>query len=158
MVGITSSEQTFIRSHSLVMWHCFELSTEVTFLCKFVPSGVLQTLLESPSSHNLAQSALGEKATAHKSIKWEIQEREDLWGLSLWSHQSRTFLAMLLRRVSETYSASSSHTNILLVWVSSFHMVVKDGYLATWVLVRFEIEACRRQGREDQELPLDLPG
>lgn len=77
--------------------------------------------------------------------------------LSLWSQQSKTFLALLLRRISGTYITSSFHINIL-VWVSAFRMVEKGEYLATWVLVRFEIEACKRQGREHQELLLDCLG
>lgn len=143
-LGLHHQNKLSSVQHSLVLWHYFELSMEVMLLCKFAPSGVLQTLLETASSHSLPQGALGEKATAPKNIKWKIQELEDLCRLSLWNHQSRTFLAMLLQRVSGTYSTSSSHINILLFWVSLFHMVVKDRYLFTWVLVKFEMEACRR--------------
>lgn len=143
---------------SLVIWHYFVLSEEVMLLCIFISSGVLQRVSETPSSHSLPQGTLGEKDTPPKNIKWQIQELEDLCGHSLWNHQSRTFSAMLLRRVSGTYGTSSSHTSILLFCVPSFHMVVKDGYPGTWVLARFEIGACRREGREDQELHLDLPG
>lgn len=132
---------------SFLMWRYFELNVKVMLFCKFFPSRSLQIVLEATSSQNLPQSVLGEKATTPKNIKGKIQELEDLCGLSFWSHQSSTFLATLLRRISRTYSTSSSHINILVIWVLLFHTVVKDGYLGTWVLVRFQIEACRRQGR-----------
>lgn len=125
------------------MWHYFDISVEVMLLCKFVPSGVLQTLLKTPSSRSLPQDALGEKTTAPKNTKGKIQELGNLCRLSLWSCQSRTFLATLLRWVSGT---CSSHSNTLLLWVSSFH-VVKDGYLGSWVQNRGMQEAGKRRPR-----------
>lgn len=158
VVGITSSEQTFVSSS---VWLYDTILCSARKWCFYVYLSPLEYCKECQKLHPaiVCHKVPWERRTHHpKNIKWKIQELEDLCGLSLRNHQSRTFSATLFRRVSGTYCTNSSHTSILLFCVPSFHMVVKGGYLGTWVLARFEIGACRRQGREDQELPLDLPG